>query len=273
MRKLFYEDKELHDFMMLAHYTTNYNMQEYQGLKQFEFPFSHRRFMKLTGLADKKLRAVTSELINRNSIEWTEKSKSKHISSKMKNLMAKKTHEELGHSESIENNITEEETDTVNNGHSKSHSESHGKRHSKTVKNTIIEEKNDTVDDAEKATVNDTLSNKYNLINKSNIYIVQQAEELWQLYPSKIGKGKVINKIPKLIEKEGYEQLKSCIERYMRYVEKRRNEGFKELKYQNGSTFFNSGYIDYLDANYEEVINSNINSKEKEKPKNLLGWD
>lgn len=35
-----------------------------------------------------------------------------------------------------------------------------------------------------------------------------------------------------------------------------------DLHYKNGSTFFNSGYIDYLDANYEQ---------EKKKPSRQQG--
>ena len=39
-----------------------------------------------------------------------------------------------------------------------------------------------------------------------------------------------------------------AIERYKQYV-----DSVDYLQYQNGSTFFNSGYVDYLDANYEKV--------------------
>ena len=46
--------------------------------------------------------------------------------------------------------------------------------------------------------------------------------------------------------------MKRCISRYIDYVEEQKKNGFKDLKYQNGSTFFNSGYIDYLDKNYQE---------------------
>ena len=42
--------------------------------------------------------------------------------------------------------------------------------------------------------------------------------------------------------------MKRALERYVRYVD---SVDF-DLHYKNGSTFFNSGYIDYLDANYEQ---------------------
>lgn len=45
--------------------------------------------------------------------------------------------------------------------------------------------------------------------------------------------------------KIGYDEMVRAIERYKQYV-----ESVDYLQYQNGSTFFNSGYIDYLDKNY-----------------------
>ena len=88
---------------------------------------------------------------------------------------------------------------------------------------------------------------------KENKNIVQSEidtlfESLWKLYPSKKGKGSVSKKSKKVIYDIGYDVFKQCIDRYVKYV--KANEW---LKYQNGSTFFNSGYIDYLDENYEEA--------------------
>jgi DNA-binding Lrp family transcriptional regulator len=76
-------------------------------------------------------------------------------------------------------------------------------------------------------------------------------EELWNMYPNKKGKADYLKKIPKLLEKHGYEQLVRCIERYDKYVKMKRDTGFN-LAYKNGSTFFNNGFVDYLDANYQE---------------------
>ena len=73
-------------------------------------------------------------------------------------------------------------------------------------------------------------------------------EELWKLYPVKKGKGSVSDTQKKKLLKVGPDEMKRAIERYIRYVEGR---GMDYLHYKNGSTFFNSGYIDYLDANYE----------------------
>jgi hypothetical protein len=76
--------------------------------------------------------------------------------------------------------------------------------------------------------------------------------QMWELYPIKRGKAQV----SKSKQKEIYEhkdEFEKAIQRYLSYVETRRKEGF-DLKYQNGSTFFNSGYVDYLDENYQEYI-------------------
>ena len=70
-------------------------------------------------------------------------------------------------------------------------------------------------------------------------------ERLWKLYPCKKGKGQVSDaKKMKLLE-IGFDEMSRAIKRYEEYV-----NGIDYLHYQNGSTFFNSGYIDYLDANY-----------------------
>lgn len=96
--------------------------------------------------------------------------------------------------------------------------------------------------------------------NIKDIYIAQ-SEELWKLYPEKKGKQKVMNKLPKLIEQYTYEQIERCIRRYIKDVEERRKT-FPGLNYQNGSTFFNGTYTDYLDKNYPEQKIIEIPQKE-----------
>ena len=73
-------------------------------------------------------------------------------------------------------------------------------------------------------------------------------DELWKLYPRKEGRSRV--KKAKKIElyRIGLEEMTRAIERY-----KKAKKG-KEYEYlQMGSTFFNSGYIDYLDKEYENM--------------------
>lgn len=71
-------------------------------------------------------------------------------------------------------------------------------------------------------------------------------ERLWSLYPNKKGKGKVSDTAKKKLLKIGQEELERAIQRYKTELEK---EDWRKPQY--GSTFFSSGYVDYLDANYE----------------------
>ena len=74
-------------------------------------------------------------------------------------------------------------------------------------------------------------------------------EKIWLLYPNKKGKGQVSDSKKKTLYNIGLEEMTRAIERYKRDLSK---EDWR--KPQNGSTFFNSGYVDYLDANYSELI-------------------
>lgn len=79
-------------------------------------------------------------------------------------------------------------------------------------------------------------------INKEQIEFF---ESIWKLYPNKKGKGQVSKTQISKLYKIGFETLRKCIDRY-----KATKEDWKA--WQQGSTFFNSGYIDYLDENYTE---------------------
>ena len=70
-------------------------------------------------------------------------------------------------------------------------------------------------------------------------------EKIWLLYPCKKGKGQVSDSKKKTLFNIGLEEMTRAIERYKTDLSK---EDWR--KPQNGSTFFNSGYVDYLDANY-----------------------
>ena len=70
----------------------------------------------------------------------------------------------------------------------------------------------------------------------------------WQCYPRKKGKGSVKpSQKKRLLNDVGLDQMLRCIERYKQYV-----AGKDEQYIMYGSTFFNSGYVDYLDENYGE---------------------
>lgn len=70
-------------------------------------------------------------------------------------------------------------------------------------------------------------------------------ECLWKMYPCKKGKAQVSDAKKMKHLEIGFEEMSRAIKRYKEYV-----NGIDYLHYQNGSTFFNSGYADYLDANY-----------------------
>ena len=63
-------------------------------------------------------------------------------------------------------------------------------------------------------------------------------ERVWKLYPQKRGKRRLLD--------IGFDELSRAIDRYKADLAL---DDWR--KPQNGSTFFNSGYIDYLDVNYE----------------------
>ncbi|WP_410495103.1 hypothetical protein QTL86_13325 [Cellulosilyticum sp. ST5] len=81
---------------------------------------------------------------------------------------------------------------------------------------------------------------------KKNKY-AQQVERLWSIYPNKKGKAQAIKQLPKLIDKYGYEVIERCVVAYSNECKG------KESKYiKHGSTFFNGGYLDYIDASAQE---------------------
>lgn len=71
-------------------------------------------------------------------------------------------------------------------------------------------------------------------------------ESIWKLYPIKKGKQRVSDKQKQILFSIGLEELERAIKRYISDWEIEKDW----RKQQNGSTFFNSGYVDYLDNNY-----------------------
>ena len=88
-------------------------------------------------------------------------------------------------------------------------------------------------------------------------------ERLWELYPEKKGKGKVSDAQKKRLLAVGEPALVKAIERYSTELQKDADW----RRPQNGSTFFNSGYVDYLDENYKpgerkgEPVKSNSSNR------------
>jgi len=85
--------------------------------------------------------------------------------------------------------------------------------------------------------------------SESNMLVGADAlfEYLWSLYPKKEGKGQVSKSQKEKLQKIGMAEMQRCVERY-----KSDKEGTEQKYLKMGSTFFNSGYIDYLDENYQK---------------------
>lgn len=90
-------------------------------------------------------------------------------------------------------------------------------------------------------------------VNENNINTLADAkalfERLWKLYPNKKGKGQVSDTQKKRLLAIGEDKLVKAIERYS--FELQKDADWRKAQY--GSTFFNSGYVDYLDDNYVPV--------------------
>ena len=89
-------------------------------------------------------------------------------------------------------------------------------------------------------------ANEENIKKTSTKDIEELFENVWKLYHNKKGKGQVSKSKKKELYSIGYEELKRCVNRYVAELKKE-----EWRKPQNGSTFFNSGYVDYLDENYK----------------------
>lgn len=106
------------------------------------------------------------------------------------------------------------------------------KRHSNDILTTTIEEKKERKKE------------RNNTMCKADALAL--FEKLWKLYPVKKGKGQVSDSAKMRLFKVGFDEMERAIDRYKTELEK--DSDWR--KPQNGSTFFNSGYVDYLDDNY-----------------------
>ena len=88
--------------------------------------------------------------------------------------------------------------------------------------------------------------------NEKEVYIEDFFKTVWSIYPNKKGIAKVNKKNKADLYELGLERVTACINSYIKYVDEQRKTGF-DLKYQNGSTFFNSGYKDYLNQSDKPI--------------------
>jgi DNA-binding transcriptional regulator YhcF (GntR family) len=110
-----------------------------------------------------------------------------------------------------------------------------------------VEHENEQQMNNKRTTNEQQMNTNKNVKNVKNIYD-HFYEQIWSMYPVKKGKAKVSLTQKKKLHAIGLEEMTRAINRY-----KKENEGKDKQYIQHGSTFFNSGYVDYLDANYEQT--------------------
>ena len=77
-------------------------------------------------------------------------------------------------------------------------------------------------------------------------------QKLWKMYPNKKGLGAVKKSQKlKLFREVGADHLTRALNRYLEEHKKKEQRGDFCPPWKNGSTWFNSGYLDYLDENYQ----------------------
>jgi phage replication O-like protein O len=102
----------------------------------------------------------------------------------------------------------------------------------------------------------DTQEIKYLNKNIKKMSIDDFFEQLWSLYPRKRGKGQVSKAQKERLFRIGLDELTRAIERYKQEI-----AGKDEQYVMYGSTFFNSGYIDFLDTNYKDKTEPKPNAE------------
>ena len=73
---------------------------------------------------------------------------------------------------------------------------------------------------------------------------------LWEQYPNKKGKGRVSAAKKRELLDIGKDEMLRALHRYIDEHNTKKRLGDFTPPWQNGSTFLNSGYVDYLDENY-----------------------
>ena len=120
-----------------------------------------------------------------------------------------------------------------------------------TEENTVVEngtKMEQTVEQTEENVKENCEKPKENCEKSNKKAIIDCFERLWKKYPNKRGKGQVSDAKKKVLYQIGEEHIQRALKRYLDGLEK----DASWRKPQNGSTFFNSGYVDYLDENYEK---------------------
>ena len=81
MRKIFNEDIDKHNILTWIIYNTNYQQEEYNGLKKYQCYISSATISKCAGVQLTKVKRLLKTLEDEGFISYVYKSKSKHTSS------------------------------------------------------------------------------------------------------------------------------------------------------------------------------------------------
>jgi predicted phage replisome organizer len=114
------------------------------------------------------------------------------------------------------------------------------------IPNVIVTQPNAPEEDIEEEKDLDRDIKKNSAAQPSKADVDAFFESIWELYPVKKGKGQVSASKRKALYEIGFDRMEQAINRYL--TELKKDASWR--KPQNGSTFFNSGYVDYLDENY-----------------------
>ena len=113
------------------------------------------------------------------------------------------------------------------------------------TKDFYLDDKDNDNDNDNERNVDDTSDDTSNVDDLAD----ELFETLWSMYPKKRGKGSVTSKQKRRLLEIGFDGMARCIDRYTAEI-----KGKSEQYIKNGSTFFNSGYVDYLDENYSPML-------------------
>ena len=140
--------------------------------------------------------------------------------------------------ESIDSTVNESVDSTVNESVDSTVNESID-----SITAAVNESVDSTVNESVDSAVNESVYQKRKReinIEKNILCACPFFETLWAEYPNKKGKAKVTQKAMGEMNRLGYGRMHRALERY-------RTEKPEWQHWQNGSTFFNGGYLDYLD--------------------------
>lgn len=84
--------------------------------------------------------------------------------------------------------------------------------------------------------------------SKENKSIVK--ERIWKYFPNPKGKQDSFKKMDNLLKQYTEEEMIRSIDNYIKTVDIERKNGFKDLKYMNGSTYFNGRILDFISEDY-----------------------